>query len=122
MKIEELYSRYLEILDHAAVSKSAALLFDDYMSGTPFYRAQEQEQSVTALSEALSASLTAGKLTDDSLADYELAARQAGFYAGFKAATAWAVFVDHYREELRTVGDDGTADQAEGTQARESAK
>lgn len=90
---------YLSILSKTDQCAATELLYAEYINGHPAYKTP-QETAVATVSAAIDRELKEQSVSDETIADYEEAARRAGFYAGFRAAVAYT----HFLQQLQ--GDD----------------
>lgn len=85
----ESYTEYLKLLKSTPDSAAAAVLWESYLEADPRFLTG-QDTAVAEISGELDARAEAGTITDADLGEYELAARRAGFFSGFRAAMAYA--------------------------------
>lgn len=91
------YASYISMLEETAESAAAALLYEEYINGAEAFKTPH-EAAVAALSAALDKKVETHTVELEDTADYEEAARRAGFYAGFRAAIAYAHFLRCYKQ------------------------
>lgn len=85
-------SEYLSILEGTEEAKITEFIYESYINCEPAF-ITSQEAAVGQISRALDDKSEKGSATSEDLADYEEAARRAGFYAGFKAGMAYIRFL-----------------------------
>ena len=86
------YAIYISLLEETEQYDATALLYDGYMSGAEAFKTP-QEAAVDSLSALLDKKVVDHTVELEDVADYEEAARCAGFYAGFRAAVAYRHFL-----------------------------
>lgn len=90
------YAIYISMLEETKQYDATDLLYEEYISGAEAFKTP-QEAAVAALSIVLDKKVRERAVTLEDTADYEEAARSAGFYAGFRAAIAYAHFLWCYK-------------------------
>lgn len=86
------YAIYISMLEKTEQYDATALLYEGYMSGAQEFKTP-QEAAVDALGALLDKKVEDHIVELEDVADYEEAARRAGFYAGFRAAVAYMHFL-----------------------------
>ena len=84
----ESYTEYLKLLDSTPDYAATAVLWESYLEADPHFQT-EQEAAVAKISGELDGKVEAKAITDADVGEYELAARRAGFFSGFRAAMAY---------------------------------
>lgn len=84
----------------AGTPKYAAVefLYGEYINGHPELKTS-QEVDVAAISATISKQLDAHSVSDETICDYEEAARRAGFYAGFRAGAAYIQYINSQQRQ-----------------------
>lgn len=82
------FTAYLEMLDTTQHYSAENIIYNSYIEGDSHFMT-EHEADVSVISATLDEKVGAGTVTDFDLAEYEEAARRAGFYAGFRSAVAY---------------------------------
>ena len=87
---------YIFILKKTGILMATERLYDKYINCVEEFQTP-LEKPLSALGAALDQKVESHTVTLDDLADYEEAAKRAGFYAGFRAAIAYTRFVKHFK-------------------------
>lgn len=84
---------YVTILEETPKYAAVEFLYGEYINESPELKTS-QEADVAAISAMISKQLDAHSVSDETVCDYEEAARRAGFYAGFRAGAAYIHYIN----------------------------
>lgn len=89
---------YITVLKGLPRYSAVELFYDEYINCHPEHQTS-QENDVSKISALIDKQIKANNVSDETICDYEEAARRAGFYAGFRAGAAYIHYIIGHHQQ-----------------------